>query len=193
MLCGFQSNLRYNSSCDHHFVLLTSINNTLCMYILDWNCFHDNVCSFQSVPFSKYFREIRLGGKWVPYSLQTVSRFFNFHSISRYERELWDEAYGFFPRRLKSVTVCRWHWKSCTSRHLFKDLDRELVLPGFETPASLSVDRCLSKRGDSLIHLCFTIKWICVSLDRNESGGVREPIPYKPGGFSWASSPGEFK
>ena len=99
----------------------------------------------------------------------------------------------FSPRRLKSVTVCRWHWKSCTSRHLFKDLDRELALPGFETPASLSVDRCLSKRGDSLIYLCFTIKWICASLDRNESEGVREPIPYKPGGFSWASSPGEFK
>ena len=63
MPCGVQSNLRYSSSCDHHVVLLRSINNTLCMYILDWNCFHDNGCSFQSLPFSKRFREIRLGGK----------------------------------------------------------------------------------------------------------------------------------
>ena len=62
-------------------LLRPSINDTLCMYILDWNCFHDNVCSFQSLPFSKSFREIRLEGKWVAYSaysLQTVSGFFNF-------------------------------------------------------------------------------------------------------------------
>ena len=87
------------------------------MYILDWNCFHDNVCSFQSVPFSKYLREIRLGGKWVPYSLQTVPRFFNFNSILRYERELWDEAYGFFPKKTKKcnrlqMTLKKLHFSS---------------------------------------------------------------------------------
>ena len=66
MLCGFQSNLRYNTSTI--FVLLRSINKALCMYILDWNCFHNNVSSFQSLPFSRSFREIRSEGKWVPYS-----------------------------------------------------------------------------------------------------------------------------
>ena len=38
----------------------------------------------KSLPLSKSFREIRLEGKWVPYSLQTVSRFFNYHYAKFY-------------------------------------------------------------------------------------------------------------
>ena len=117
------------------------------MYILDWNCFHDNVCSFQSLPFSKSFREIRLEGKWVPYSaysLQTVSRFFNFPQHFIWTRTVSRGQQVFFsPRRLESLTsltVCRRHKKGSTSHQLFKDPDRQLVRLGFETAASRSVD-----------------------------------------------------
>ena len=99
MLWSFQSNLRYDSSCDHHFVLLRGINNTLCMYILDWNCFHHNVCSFQGLPFSKSFREIRLEGKWVPHSAYSLQLNWlgslTSHSIL-FEQGLWDGASRFF-------------------------------------------------------------------------------------------------
>ena len=111
MLCGFQSNLRYNTSTI--FVLLRSINKTLCMYILDWNCFHNNVSSFQSLPFSRSFREIRSEGKWVPYSaysLRTVFRLFNFPQHFVWTRTMRRGLQVFFiPRRLESLTVCRWH------------------------------------------------------------------------------------
>ena len=118
------------------------------MYILDWNCFYDNVCSFQSLPLSKSFREIRLEGKWVPYASQTVSGFFNFPQQLIWTRTVRRRLRFFFiPRRLESLTVCRWHWKGSTSRQLFKDPDRGLVRPGFETAAS---------RSPVLIHLKLT-------------------------------------
>ena len=47
------------------------------------------------------------------------------------------------PRRLESLTFADDRKKGSTSRQLHKDPDPELVRPGFETPASGSVDRCL--------------------------------------------------
>ena len=123
-------------------MLLRSINNTLCMYILDWNCFHDNVCSFQSLPFSKSFREIRLEGKWVPYSaysLQTVFRFFNFSQHFIWTRTVRRELTGFFYSKKTRKSNRLQMTSGSTSRQLFKDPDRQLVQPGFETAASRSV------------------------------------------------------
>ena len=101
------------------------------MYILDWNCFHNNVCSFQSLPFSRSFREIRLEGKWVPnsvYSLQTVCRFFNFpqHFIRTRRRCL---QVFFIPRRLESLTVYRWHRAAFLVSYLKILIDWQLTKP----------------------------------------------------------------
>ena len=163
------------------------------MYILDWNCFHDNVCSLQSLPFSKSFREIRLEGKWVPYSaysLQTVAVFFNFPQHFIWTRTVRRGFRVFFyskktrkSNRLQ-MTLKRQHFSSV----IFKDPDRELVWPGFETAAFHSVDRCLSTwswPGGGLIHLYFTIKWICASLDRIESVFFFEV--YRPYLLAWSA------
>ena len=133
-------------------MLLRSINNTLCMYILDWNCFHNNVCSFQSLPFSRSFREIRLEGKWVPYSaysLQTVFRFFNFpqHFIwTRTVRRGLQVFFYYYSKKTRKSNRLKMTSGS-TSRQLFKDPDRQLVWPGFETAASCSVDWCFYPPG----------------------------------------------
>ena len=146
MLCGFQSKLKYNSS-TIIFVLLRSINNTLCMYILDWNYFHNNVCSFQSLPFSRSFREIRVKGKWVPfsaYSLQTVFRFFILPQHFIWTRTVRRGLQVFFNFKKTRKSNRLQMTSGSTSRQLFKDPDRQLVRLGFETAASRSVDRCLS-------------------------------------------------
>ena len=128
-------------------MLLRSINNTLCIYVLDWNCFHDNVCSFQSLPFSKSFREIRLEGKWVPYSaysLQTVSRFFNFPPHFIWTRTVRWGAYSFSYSKKTRKSNRLQMTSGNTFRQLFKDPDGELVRPGFET-ASIK-ENCLIKK-----------------------------------------------
>ena len=156
-------------------MLLRSINNTLCMYILDWNCFHNNVCSFQSLPFSRSFREIRVEGKWVPfsaYSLQTVFRFFILPQHFIWTRTVRRGLQVFFNFKKTRKSNRLQMTSGSTSRQLFKDPDRQLVRPAFETVASCSVNRCLCPRswlGGGLIQLYSNIKWICASLNRNKS------------------------
>ena len=100
MLCGFQSNLRYNSS-----TILCA-----CTYWIEI-AFTITSAYFKVYHFQK--ASGKYAWKWVPYSaysLQTVSRFVTSHSIL-YEQGPWDGAYRFFliSRRLESLTVCRWH------------------------------------------------------------------------------------
>ena len=65
------------------------------------------------------------------------------HSIF-YEQGLWDGAYRIFHSRKTRKSNRLQMTSGSTSRQLFKDPDRQLVWPGFETAASRSVDRCLS-------------------------------------------------
>ena len=154
-------------------MLLRSINNTLCMYILDWNCFHDNVCLFQSLPFSKSFREIRLEMGPLLSLLFTNSvlvRNFPQHFIWTRTMRRGLQFFFNFKKTRKSNRLQM--TSGSTSRQLFKDPDRQLVRPAFETVASCSVNRCLCPRswlGGGLIQLYSTIKWICASLNRNKS------------------------
>jgi len=147
MLCGFQSNLRYNSSTTILCYWGVWIILCACTIMLDWNCFHSNVCSFQSLPFSRSVPEIRLEGEWVPYSaysLQTVSRFFNLPQHFIWTRTVRRGAYRFFYSKKTRKSNLLQMTSGNTSRQLFKDPDGELVGPGFETAASHSVDLCLS-------------------------------------------------
>ena len=152
MLYCFQSNLKYNSST---ILCYWGVQITLCMYILDWNCFHDNVYSFQSLPFSRTFREIRLE-KWVngsptqptqPTLYKQCIGSLTYHSIL-YEQGPWDRAYRFLFYSKKTRKCDRLQMTSeSTLRQLFKNPVRRLVRPGFETAASHSVDRCLYPPG----------------------------------------------
>ena len=111
MLCGFQSNLRYNSST---ILCYWGVQITLCACTY-WI---EIAFTITSAHFKVYhFQEASEKSVWKvngspsqPTLYKQCLGSLSCHSIL-YEQGPWDGAYRFFliSRRLGSLTVCRWH------------------------------------------------------------------------------------